>query len=89
MYLRTHFTVLKAINSIIDLNTINLQLNNLTTFDFTIIVIVIIMSQLFQIYDEVNINLLKHYLNNYFIFELEFQVILSEINNFFKQHFIQ
>ena len=89
MYLRTHFTVLKAINSIIDLNTINLQLNNLTTFDFTIIVVVIIMSQLFQIYDEVNVSLLKHYLNNYFIFELKFQVILSEISNFFKQYFIQ
>ena len=89
MYLKIYFTALKAISLTIDLNTINLQLNNLTTFDFTIIVIVIIMSQLFQIYDEVNINLLKHYLNNYFIFELEFQVILSEINNFFKQHFIQ
>ena len=68
MYLKIYFTALKAISLTVDLNTINLQLNNLTTFDFTIIVIVIIMSQLFQIYDEVNINLLKHYLNNYFIF---------------------
>ena len=68
MCLKIYFIILKVVDLTINLDTINWQLDNLTTFDFAIIVIAIFESQLFQIYDEGNTSLLLHYLNNCFVF---------------------